>query len=234
MNNDLNTKVNDNKIIDPKTGSGYVSASDNNMDASIGIVLLVIVVVIIGGIYLLFTNSEGIWDSIQDKLIEFSENMEEEDTYYEEDEDEYIESEDSTVTPGNIGLKNILPSNVPTLSNGKRIVVVVGREDSTEVSTQLQQLRSIMNQYKETMYYIDTTNILSTGDNPQVYNQFEYIMLGYISGDGEFVDYFKNYTTLGKPIILIVNGNRIEDVVEGFTTGNDLVDFFDRNSITRR
>ncbi len=88
MDNNQVTNNVDNNYINPKTGSGYVSAGSNNMDFSIAIVLITLIVVIVGGIFLIF-NNDDFWDEVNDiceSIVEiFDDSYYEDDEYYEDD-----------------------------------------------------------------------------------------------------------------------------------------------------
>lgn len=87
MDNNQVTNNIDNKAINPKTGSGYVSAGTNSMDFSIAVVLISLVVIVIGGLIIVFTNDD-LWDEMNDISETINETIEEifDDSYYEEDD----------------------------------------------------------------------------------------------------------------------------------------------------
>ena len=74
-----NKEIKDNHYIDPKTGSGYIPAGKGNMDFSIALVIVIILVAIVGGGILLFTNEdvkegfndfiEGFVDAFEDDYV---------------------------------------------------------------------------------------------------------------------------------------------------------------------
>lgn len=243
---------NDNNYINPKTGSGYVSSSDNNMDASIGFVLIAIVVIIVGGIFLIFNNDDvkdiflGELEDIVETIGEiFEEDYDEEyydednldDTYYDEDiDDDNGDVPSVPATTYNIDEFTVIkPSNIAVLSDrNDKIVVWIGRQHYISSVMQSVEIKKIIENYNVPVYHIETTGILSVGLNPTIYNQFEYNMLSYLSGDGIYNDYMKDYYTTGRPITLVISNNRIIEAFDGYTEAKDIEVALDRHGITRK
>lgn len=254
MNNNIDNNINnnvveDNNYINPKTGSGYVPSSNGSMDASIGIVLGIILIVVVGG-GILFLFSEDAKKSLNEGFESIFENIigeifyeEEYDDYYYEDDyddeyyedDEYYDEEEYEDDFGNVDTDDlpsyydlskytiIKPSQVAPIANGKEIILFIGRQGARESIKQDLELQKILDKYDTIIYTIEVTGIIQYGYDPVILNQFEYDMLTGLTGDYPYDELMDGVTNSDLPIVLIMKDNRIVEAFEGFTEA-DIID----------
>ncbi len=241
MNNNQVEEKKDNRYIDPKTGSGYVSASDNNMDFSIAFVVALILIVIVGGGLLLFTNDdvkEIIDNEIQDIketigeffdeiffVNEYDPSVFDDEEYYDDIEDEYEdEIEDSEYGYDVTEFIKISPTSLENLSKYNTIVVWVGRQSCKFCSLYVPVLETIKNEYNIPIYYIDLATMINFDvAQPYITNQYQFDIISNISGEGEW-DGFAKDNVGATPLTLIIKDSKVIGGVSGYV-GSETLDY---------
>lgn len=264
MNNNVDNNINNNVeekeknyYIDPKTGSGYVSSSTSSVDAPIGIILGILLVLVVGGGVLFLFNEdakesvnegfESIFETIIGELFYEEEYYYDEDEYYDdgyyEEDDEYYEDEDeydysdSDVLPSYYDLNKytiIRPSQVAPIANGKEIILFIGKQGSINSIKQDLELQKILDKYDTIIYTIEVTGIMNYGENPVILNQFEYDMLTGLTGDHPYDELMKGITPSDLPMVLIMKDNRIVHAFEGFTEADIIDNVLSTRSVPRK
>ncbi len=253
MNNNQVVENKNHRYIDPKTGSGYVSASDNNMDFSIAFVVALILIVIVGGGLLLFTNSdvkEIIDNEIQDikeTIGEFFDEIffvNEYDPSVFDDDDEYSDEES-----GNEELEDeedmkkgydtnafvkVYPSSLENLSKYNTIVVWIGRQTCGYCAKYAPVLETIKNEYNIPIYYIDLATMINfDASQPYITNQYQFDIIGNIPGEGEW-DGFADENIGATPLTLIMRDGKVIGGVSGYVDNAELDTVFNVAGVRKR
>lgn len=236
MNNQENNK--NNNYINPKTGSGYVPAGKGSMDFSIAILLGFIIVGIIGGGILLFTN-EDIRYYIEEGIEEIVESFEDtddyyyddyEDDYYDEYGDDYYDEEDDyyldDLQYSIRAFKEIDARDIKTESVDKTIVVWIGRQNCSYCKLYAPVIEEVADEFDIVARYIDLAKIIDfSGNYAEVSDQIALNIISNLQGTGEWAG-FAEENVSGTPLTLIIRNNEVIGGISGYTQENELIDVF--------
>lgn len=233
MKNKDNKNVVDSHYIDPKTGSGYVPAGKGNMDFSIALVIGIILVAIVGGGILLFTNEdvkEGFNDFIEGFVDAFEDDYEEDededyiDDYEDKKEDKEDKYDDNDHVSYSIkGFKEIKASDIYNESKGKTIVLWIGRQSCGFCAIYAPVIEDVADDYDIVARYIDLGKIINFNvSQPYISDQDSYNLLENLSGSGEW-QYFASENINATPLTLIIRDNKVIGGVSGFV-GEDVLE----------
>lgn len=240
MKNEDKKNVVDKNYIDPKTGSGYVSAGKGNMDFSIALVIGIILVAIVGGGILLFTNEdvkEGFNDFIEGFVEAFRDDSEEyeDEDYLDDSEDEKVDKEekdDNKYDENDYGaysikaFKEIKADDIYKESRGKTIVLWIGRQSCGFCAVYAPVIEEVADDFDMVARYIDLGKIINFDvSEPYVSDYSSYNILKNLSGEGKW-QYFASDNINATPLTLIIRDNQVIGGVSGFVEEDTLEDVF--------
>lgn len=221
-----NKEIKDNHYIDPKTGSGYIPAGKGNMDFSIALVIVIILVAIVGGGILLFTNEdvkEGFNDFIEGFVDAFEDDY---DDYLDDYEDEKEDKDNDYGSYSIKAFKEIRAGDVYNESNGKTIVLWIGRQSCGFCAIYAPVIEDVADDYDIVARYIDLGKIINFNvSEPYVSDQNAYNLLKNLSGEGKW-QYFASDNINATPLTLIIRDNQVIGGVSGFVGEETLEDVF--------
>ena len=242
MNNEVHTNNNQNqmqlndynnsKYIDKRTGTGYVSASSNTMDFPILVVLITLVVTIIGGIFLVASNSEFLdtideaWDSFVEEIIDDFEYDDVDDYDVEYDEYDTYDMSEQVV---------IRPNQIFPLSLNKTIVVWIGRPHYVYSIEHAKEMIKLKNNYNVDVYHINSDDLITYGDeNVRVVNEYQYNILTNLKTASNNKFDISTYEFTGHPLTLVIYNNQIVEDFPTFTDYRMVSDVLIKYGITRK
>ena len=246
MNNNVN---NTNKYIDPKTGSGYVSAGNNKMDGPVLLVIVISIIAVLGGVLFVVSNSENLWEDFKDKMIEVSEDLEDTEEDY---EDEYIDYEDTEdmedidyitedeedsyydendysdddLTYSISEFKEINARDIYNESRGNTIVLWVGRQSCGFCAMYAPVMENVASDFGIVARYIDLEKIINFNVlEPYIEDDIAFTILSNLSGKGKWMNFARDNMG-GTPLTLIIKDNQVIGGVSGYVEESSLTKTF--------
>lgn len=225
MNNQENKNVNDSNYIDSKTGSGYVSAGNNNMDFSVALVIGFLVITILGGMIFLFTN-----DDIKD-LFSLEDIVETFEDLFEEDYYDYDYTYDTQYSVSEF--KEINARNIEIESRDNIIVLWIGRQTCGYCKLYAPVIEEVVDEFDMEAYYIDLGKIIDfETSSPYITDQTAYDIISNLNGSGEWYG-FAAQNINGTPLTLIIKDNEVIGGVAGFVSEGNLTGIFFDAGLTK-
>ena len=242
MNNNVNGT---NKYIDPKTGSGYVSAGNNKMDGPVLLVIVISIIAVLGGVIFVVSNSEDLWEDFKDKMIEISEDMEDteedyEDEYIdyedtedmedndyitEDEEDSYYDENDYSVDDLTYSIsefKEINAREIYNESRGNTIVLWVGRQSCGYCAMYAPVMENVTSDFGIVARYIDLEKIINFNVlEPYIEDDIAFTILSNLSGKGKWMNFARDNIG-GTPLTLIIRDNQVIGGVSGYVEESSL------------
>ena len=243
MNNEVNGT---NKYIDPKTGSGYVSAGNNKMDGPVLLVIVISIIAVLSGVIFVVSNSEDLWEDFKDKMIEISEDMEDteedyEDEYIdyedtedndyitEDEEDSYYDENDYSVDDLTYSIsefKEINARDIYNESRGNTIVLWVGRQSCGYCSMYAPVMENVTSDFGIVARYIDLEKIINFNVlEPYIEDDIAFTIISNLSGKGKWMNFARDNIG-GTPLTLIIKDNQVIGGISGYVEEFDLTKTF--------
>jgi len=128
----------------------------------------------------------------------------------------------------------IKPTELTTLSQGKKIVVWIGRQGCSYCSLYAPTIKSVTKDLGIKAYYIDLAQLVEFNvPQPYVSDEEEYGILVNLKGDGEWDGYAAEYVG-GTPLTLIIRDNKVVGGLSGYTDSvANILNVFDKAGVKK-
>lgn len=133
---------------------------------------------------------------------------------------------DEVVTYDTSKFKEIAPSDIQDLSDGKTIVVWVGRQSCGYCAQYAPYMEEAMEEYGITAYYIDLATMVDfSTEQAYITDADEFDTLSSLSGKGDWAT-FAYDNVGGTPLTLIIKNNQVVGGLSGYTDTEGITSAF--------
>lgn len=203
--------------IDPKTGSGYVSAAKGtNSDVAIVLVLVLVMgVLMVVGYIMLRNEIKGLNDDIvhmKEVLTEYG---------------VYIDGQPQQSTSYDTSVFNVIsPSDIAKESKGKTIVLWIGRQSCGYCTMYAPYITEAADNYGIKAYYIDLATLVNFDvAQPYIVDEEQFGILSSLPGKGTW-DGFAEENVGGTPLTLVIKDGQVIGGLSGYADTNTVMQVF--------